>query len=173
MFCKSVKSFGVFALIFDQLSPLSLIRSILPYATVVWNQITITDKCQLERVHQKHFKSCVFVFGIKCSPHDYSSAPLSYVLRDFKSLVDRRVVNNVILLKIINFDIVICNAPQVLANIGFLVCPLNFFQILLFSIFLRVISKIISCTKRRSIDRRGLIILYLNYYCYCSYHNCN
>jgi len=71
----------------------SLIRSILEYASVIWDPYTVTDNsCQLENIQRKLLSWAAYILKIKHPPHEYSLVMQELCLI---SLADRRVNANI------------------------------------------------------------------------------
>jgi len=120
--CKALKMLGFVIRIskeFNLYSSLktiycSLVRSLLDYASVLWDPYTLAASCQLERVQRRFLSCAAFRLKIKHPPHDYSIVMQELVL---VSLADRRVNTNVEFLKKLvdgRFD-----APKLLVLVNF------------------------------------------------------
>ena len=92
----------------------SLVRSLLEYASVLWDPFVVVDSCHLERVQRRFLSSAAYMLKIVHPPHDYS--PVSHAF-NLASLADRRVKANLdFLRKLINGSI---NAPSLLVQVNF------------------------------------------------------
>ncbi|CAI6348345.1 unnamed protein product [Macrosiphum euphorbiae] len=92
----------------------SLVRSLLEYASVLWDPLVVIDSCHLERVQRRFFSSAPYMLKIVHPPHDYT--PVLHAL-NLTSLADRRVKPNLGFLgKLIDGSI---NAPSLLAQVNF------------------------------------------------------
>ncbi|KAL4083128.1 hypothetical protein QTP88_028458 [Uroleucon formosanum] len=92
----------------------SLVRSMLEYASVLWDPFVVTDSCHLERVQRRFLSSAAYMLKIVHPPHDYT--PVLRAL-GLTSLADRRVKANLAFLKkLIDGS---SNAPSLLVQVTF------------------------------------------------------
>ncbi|KAL4107267.1 hypothetical protein QTP88_017643 [Uroleucon formosanum] len=92
----------------------SLVRSMLEYASVLWDPFVVTDSCHLEQVQRRFLSSAAYMLKIVHPPHDYT--PVLRAL-GLTSLADRRVKANLAFLKkIIDGSL---NAPSLLVQVNF------------------------------------------------------
>ncbi|XP_022175933.1 uncharacterized protein LOC111038911 [Myzus persicae] len=120
--CKALKTLGFVMRIskeFNLSSSLktiycSLVRSLLEYASVLWDPYTVSDSCQLERVQRRFLSCAAFLLKINHPPHDYF-----LVMQELSliSLADRRVNANIEFLnKLVDGRI---DAPSLLSIVNF------------------------------------------------------
>jgi hypothetical protein len=96
----------------------SLVKSLLEYASVIWDPYTTADSSHLEQVQRRFFSSAANILGIQHNKHDYLSVSNKLGLI---SLVDRRMTANLMFLsKLINDSI---DAPSLLSQVNFRVPP--------------------------------------------------
>lgn len=104
---------------FKLLAPLkalycALVRSILEYATVIWDPYTATSRNQIERVQRKFLNYAARVLHIEHRPHDYE--PVRTFL-GLSNLTDRRIAaNQIFIQKLIDGSI---DCPELLSRINF------------------------------------------------------
>jgi len=92
----------------------SLVRSLLEYASVLWDPFVVVDSCHLELVQRRFLASVAYMLKIVHPPHDY--IPVLSAL-NLTSLADRRVKANLVFLgKLIDGSI---NAPSLLEQVNF------------------------------------------------------
>ncbi|XP_060874011.1 uncharacterized protein LOC132947798 [Metopolophium dirhodum] len=92
----------------------SLVRSMLEYASVLWDPFVVTDSCHLERVQRRFLSSAAYMLKIVHPPHDYT--PVLHAL-GLTSLADGRVKANLAFLKkLIDGSL---NAPSLLVQVNF------------------------------------------------------
>uniref|UniRef100_A0A2S2Q917 RNA-directed DNA polymerase from mobile element jockey n=1 Tax=Sipha flava TaxID=143950 RepID=A0A2S2Q917_9HEMI len=92
----------------------SLDRSMLEYASVLWDPFVVIDSCHLERVQRRFLSSAAYMLKIVHPPHDYT--PVLRAL-SLTSLADRRVKANLVFLKkLIDGSL---NAPSLLVQVNF------------------------------------------------------
>lgn len=122
MCCKSLKTLG-FVLRLTKEFKLSaslksiycsIVRSLLEYASVLWDPSTSVDSSLIERVQRRFLNSAAFILNINHPPHDYQ--PVMHKL-GLVSLADRRVEANLLFLhKLIVGRI---DAPSLLSQVSF------------------------------------------------------
>lgn len=120
--CIALKTLGFMKRIFTEFKLLAqlkaiyctIVRSILEYASVIWDPYTATSKKQIERVQRKFLNYAARVLHIDHRPHDYE--PVSTFL-GLSNLTDRLIgANQTFLRKLIDGSI---DYPELLSQINF------------------------------------------------------
>lgn len=145
----------------------SLVRSMLEYASVLWDPFVVIDSCHLERVQRRFLSSAAYMLKIVHPPHDYTP-----VLRAFglTFLADRRVKANLAFLKkLIDGSL---NAPSLLVQVKFLIGPQGLELLLLYPYTVPITVKTNLLTARCGwLTRTPPFSVYLNIvlflYIYC------
>ncbi|XP_022180966.1 uncharacterized protein LOC111041114 [Myzus persicae] len=120
--CRALKSLGFVMRTMNEFKPseslktvyCSLVRSLLEYASMLWDPFVVIDSCHLERVQRRFLSSAAYMLKIIHPPHDYT--PVLHAL-NLTSLANKRVKDNLgFLQKLIDGSI---NAPSLLDQVNF------------------------------------------------------
>jgi hypothetical protein len=104
---------------------ITLVRSMLEYASVAWNSITSTDATKLEHIKQK-LGFCLFLWSLPHVPHSYTSA--------LENLSIQSSCKRLYHLDILFFFSSGVSWPSLLENVSHCVPPSNFRDFPLFGV---------------------------------------